>query len=109
MILDLESRAMQNKSSLRHVIFSGVLNACLLMLLLTTTVIAQQSATEHKRNIGPDNSPETANSADNPLPTSSKPAPNTKNLAPLPPPPAMQFTPSEKIRADDAVSFPVDI
>ena len=74
----------------------------LLSLLLTTSGFAQQEDTRPPEQI-----PSMQNSELEP-----DPVPETEKIQknkPVNTPPATRFIPSEKIHADDAVSFPVDI
>lgn len=85
---------------MRNEVSGGVMRARLLMPILSVLalapliVTAQQQAGDQSESLPADTDPASTRqveSVDKPV----KPAP--------------RFTPSEKIRADDAVSFPVDI
>jgi len=72
----------------------------LLAVLLATSSLAQQTETEKSEVPLPANQSKTNDGAGTEKPKNTNPE---KSQA------ATRFTPSEKIRADDAVSFPVDI
>ena len=95
---------MQNKIYGGRRISRGMLKACLLLLLFTPPGLAQQTgaAQQPARAL-----PVTGNDkSSTTLPKSVPKKSSDKNSKPSP---ATQFTPTEKIRADDAVAFPVDI
>lgn len=95
-ILDSESRGMPSEEAVKHNFLKSTLliaaTVCALPLL------AQQPVSEGKVVVEKN---EAASKQDT-KPTSLKPAMQKTE-------PARRFTPSEKLRADDAISFPVDI
>lgn len=86
-----------------------MLTSCLLTLLATSPGFAQVSGAEQQ----PDNTRTVTAPAmteqDSTARDLSKKNPKKINNATSMRPPSTQFTPTEKIRADDAVAFPVDI
>ena len=102
---------MQNKLTIRQQLSNAVFKASLLLLLLlfTRPGFAQQSGTEQQTdNATAATTPATKGDDDAP-PNLSKSSPNKANNTKAKRAPSTQFTPTEKIRADDAVAFPVDI
>ncbi len=71
-------------------------------LLLATSGLAQQAERETQEVSSPEKSSKTDSSTEEITSKAQETRPTTSE-------PATRFTPSEKIHADDAVSFPVDI
>lgn len=99
MIWDFESHAMHNNNLYKYAITASSLKACLLALLLSQPGFAQSTDGVQPATQGMDGSSPPPAKSD----TKKKNNPTPKR------PPATQFIPTEKLRADDAVAFPVDI
>ncbi len=102
---------MQNKLIIRHEPNNPVFKACLLLLLLLfiRPGFAQQSGTEQQTDNATAATTPATEGNDGTPPNLSKSSPNKANNTKAKRAPSTQFTPTEKIRADDAVAFPVDI
>jgi len=102
---------MQIKLIIRHGLSNAVFKASLLLLLLLSMEpgFAQQSGTEQQTDNTTSVTTPATKDDDGASPNLSKSSPKEKNNTKAKRSPSTQFTPTEKIRADDAVAFPVDI
>lgn len=90
------------KISHHFLIYPLALILLLVSMLIATVSIAQQTEVETPALILEEPNPTTEADAGQALP-------NPENAGPTNAPATTRFTPTEKIHADDAVSFPVDI